>query len=362
MDAKVPVFHPRGPHLDTLAQQFRAGIARLVLHPSSRRLLRWLTGGAVAIGLILWGLSGIYEVRDGQSGMVTRFGAFVEETGPGVHYHLPAPIDDVQRLPVGVPIRLDLDDADPMLPRDGDLVDVAASLQWRITDPYKYLFQLSGPDGALKRATEIALRQAVSQTSFADVTAAGHGGVSTRAAAILQGNLGRGDAGVAVMSVQVHDAQPPDGALAAFHDMAAAQKEVQIAERDVGSYRDRVLATARGDAAKVVQTSQGYRDQEISEARGEAARFALIDVQARKTPDVTRERLFTEMMERVLHNTSKVIVQPAKGMANQIVLPAELFRSKSPEAPPPPQASPQGRSGVPPSGAASTDPQSGPTA
>ena len=332
----------------------------MALHPSSRGLRRRLASAALAVGLIGWGLSGVYGVGAGQSGMVTRFGAFVEETGPGVHYHLPSPIEGVQRLPVGAPVQLDLDDADPMLSRDGDLVDVAASLRWRITDPYKYLFQRPDPEGTLKRATETALRQAVSQASFADVTAAGHGGVSSRATALLQAALGREDAGVAIMGVQVRDAQPPELARAGFHDMAAAREEAQIAERDVGAYRDRVLAAARGDATKVVQASQGYRDQEISEARGEAARFTLIDAQARKAPDVTRERLYTEMMERVLHNTNKVIVQPAKGAAGQIVLPSELFRPKSSEPPPPPQAdSPQGRPVVQPSGA---EPQAGPTA
>ena len=313
------------------------------------------------MGLIAWGLSGVYEVGADESGMVTRFGGFVEETGPGLHYHLPAPIEAVRTLPVGAPIRLELGGAGPMLTRDGDLVDVDASLQWRIADPYKYLFQLADPDAALRRATEAALRQAVSQTSFADMTTAGHGDVSSRATALLQAALGREDAGVSVAGVQVRDAQPPETARAGFHDMAAAREDAQIAARDVGAYRDRGLAAARGDAAKVVQASQGYRDQEISEARGEAARFGLIDAQARKAPDVTRERLYTETMERVLHNTNKVIVQPAKGSAGQIVLPPELFRSKPPAAPPQPNP-PQGQPSAQPSDATPADPQSGPTA
>ena len=363
-NAKAPSSPPaRGPHLDALTRQLRAAIAHVVLHPSGRGLRRRLAGGALAAGLIAWGLSGVYEVGADESGMVTRFGGFVEETGPGLHYHLPAPIEAVRTLPVGAPLRLDLGGAGPMLTRDGDLVEVDASLQWRIVDPYKYLFQLADPDAALRRATEAALRQAVGQTSFADMTTAGRGGVSSRATALLRAALGREDAGVSVTGVQVRDAQPPETARSGFHDMAAAREDAQIAARDVGAYRDRGLAAARGDAAKVVQASQGYRDQEISEARGEAARFALIDAQARKAPDVTRERLYTEMMERVLHNTNKVIVQPAKGSAGQIVLPPELFRSKPAEPPPQPQGGqPQGQPSAQPSGPAAADTQSGPTA
>ena len=334
----------------------------MVLYWSGKRVRRRIVSGALVVVLAAWGLSGVYEVGSDQSGMVSRFGAFVEETGPGLHYHLPAPIEAVRMLPVGAPIRLDLG-AGPMLTRDGDLVDVDADLQWRITDPYRYLFRLADPDAVLRRATEAALREAVSQTSFADMMAAGRGGVTAKATALIRAALDDQDAGVAVVAVQGRDAEPPAAARPGFHDMAAAREDAQIAERDVGAYRDRVMAAARGEAAKVVQASQGYRDQEISEARGEAARFALIDAEARKTPDVTRERLYTEMMERVLHNTNKVIVQPAKGTSGQIMLPSELFRSKPAEAPSPPQApSPQGQPGAPSPSAAPGEAQAGPTA
>ena len=360
----------RGPHLDALTQKLRAGTIRVLLHPSGRGLRLKIGGGVLAALLIARGLSGVYEVGEDQSGMVTRLGAFVEETGPGLHYHFPAPIEAVRWLPVGAPVRLELGGGaggpGPMFTRDGDLVDIDADVQCRITDPYKYLFQSADPDAVLRRATEAALREAVSQTSFSDMTAVGHGGASSRAMALLQATLGRDDAGVSVAGLQIRDVEPPEAAQAGFRDMAAAREDAQIAARDVGAYRDRVMAAARGDAAKVVQASQGSRDQEISEARGEADRFALIDAQYRKAPDVTRDRLYTEMMERVLHNTNKVILQTAKGSAAQIVLPPELFRPKAAETPAQGPAS-QGAVGQPqaqgqPAGAPVSDAQAGPTA
>ncbi len=326
-----------------------------------------VAGGALAALVVAWGLGGVYEVGADEVGVVTRFGAFVGETGSGLHYHLPAPIEAVRQLSVNVPNYPDVapgggedGTSGPMLTRDGQLADVGFSLQWRITDPYTYMFHSAEPDAVLLRAADAAMRDAVGQTTFAELTSAGRGGAADRAAALLQARVRQDAFGVSTGAVQIRDVEPPPAAQPGYHDMAAAREDAQIAARDVGAYRDRVLTAARADATKAVQASQVSRDQEVSEARGEAARFALIDAQYRKAPDVTRERLYTEMMERVLHNTRKVIVQ--KGADGQIVLPAELFRSKPAETPQgsPPQS--QGQQAGQAAGRPAADAQAGPTA
>ncbi len=334
-------------------------LARALLTPSGRSLRASVVAGLAGGLAITWGLSGIYEVGEDQSGMITRFGAFVGETGPGLHYHLPAPIEAVRQLPVGGVNRLDIageeDDggeAGAMLTRDGQLAQVSFSVQWRIVDPYKYLFESADPMAVLRHDAAAAMRQAVVQTAFADMTTAGRGGASARAEGLLQTALRKDDLGVSALGLQIRDVAPPAAAQAGFHDMAAAREDAQIAARDIGAYRDKVMDAARGDAAKAVQASQGSRDQEVSGARGEAERFALVDAQYRKAPDVTRERLYTEMMERVLHNTSKVIVQTPKGFTGQIVLPPELFRARPAVTPAPSAQIPSG----------SAQPQAAPTA
>ncbi len=338
----------------------------MVLNTSGRGVRTSVAAGLLGVAAVAWGLSGVYEVGPDEAGMITRFGAFVDETGPGLHYHLPAPIEAVRRLPVGGVNRLDFtaggdeaDDLGPMLTQDRQLAKVSFSVRWRITDPSKYLFRSGDPQAALRQDAAAAMRQAVAETAFADVSEASHGGAAARATALLQAALRRDDLGVSASGLQIGDVQPPAGAQAGFHDMAAAREDAPIAGRDVGAYRDRMLAAARGDSAKAAQASQGYRDQEVSEARGEAERFGLVDAQYRKAPDVTRERLYTEMMERVLHNTRKVIVQTPKGFSGQIVLPPELFRARPAEAPAP-SALPQGQAG--PAPAVADAPPSGPTA
>ncbi len=341
----------RGPHLDELGRQLRARLAQAALHPSGRGVRRSvLAGGAGAVALA-WALSGVYLVPAGEQAVVTRFGQVVGEAGPGLQYHLPAPIEVVRRLPVGVTNRLDLgsgadDAASQMLTSEGDLADVAFTVQWRIADPQRYLVGLADPDASLRSASEDAMREAVRRTPLADLLSTGHGEAGVRAAALLQAALDRDRAGVQVVGVSLRDVQPPDAAQAGFHDVAAAAEEARTALRDATAYRARVVAEAHADAAKTVQTSQGYRDQEVSEAKGEATRFALVDAQYRKAPQATRDRLYTETMERVLHNANKIIVQTPKGASASIVLPAEAFRPRmtgagqSPGAPPAASAGP----------------------
>ncbi len=359
---------PRGPHQDELIRHIRAALARAVLRPSGRGVRASVAAAALAAPLIAWGLSGIYEVDADETGMVTRLGAFEGETGPGLHYHLPAPFETVRRLSVGTPNRLELGEGGqapgPMLTRDGQLADVTFSVSWRIADPYKYLFGSAEPDTELRRGAEAAMREAVSQATFADMTTAAREGVSAKAASVLQAMLRREDFGVSAQNVEIRDVEPPEGAQGGFHDVAAAREDARNAVGDVGAYRDRALAAARADAAKSIQASQSARDQEISEAGGEADRFAVIDAQYRKAPDVTRERLYTEMMERVLHNTNKVIVQMPKGAGGQIVLPPDVFRTKTGTTPSQggsAQGQPQGSAGqTPPQAAAEV--QQGPSA
>ena len=341
---------PRGPHLDELTRQLRARFSWVAQRSADRKMSRRLVAGAALAALLAWAASGTYVVEPDQTGLVTRFGALVAQAGPGLHYHLPAPIESVREVAAGALNRLDLgassgnDASNLMLTRDGDLVDVDYAVQWRIRDPERYLFGLANPEASLKLAAQSALREAVARVALHDIVAAGRGGAPARATASMQAALDRDGAGIDVVGLQVSDVEPPEAAQGGYHEIADAHDQAQAALRDVRTYRDRVVAQARGDAAKMLQVSQGYRDEEVSEAKGEAERFALIDAQYRKAPQVTRDRLYTETMERVLHNTNKVIVQTEKGASPSIVLPSDLFRPKSgdsaaPTPSPPPNSS-----------------------
>ena len=293
-----------------------------------------------------WAASGLYVVDPDQTAVVTRFGAEAGQVGPGVHYHLPAPFEAARTLPLLAGNRLDLGSADAgdaaarMLTRDGALMAPAYTVQWRVSDASRYLRAAADPDTLLRTAAQAAMRQAVGEATLAERLPAPPRGGGARAARHQVAALDRAGAGVNIDGVQVRDMQPPAAAQGALHEVSAAAADAQAGLRAAAAYRDRVVAEAKGEAAKAVQASQGYRDQEISEARGEAARFGLVVKVYHRYPDVTRERLYTETMERVLHATRKVVVQTSRGPAS-VVLPPDAFHTR-PEPPLPTAGAGQG--------------------
>lgn len=366
-----PVIPPpaRGPDLDELGRQLRLRLAGSALRPSGRRGWLGILGGA-AVGLLAgWMASGTFLVRPGQVALVTRWGEPTAQLGPGLHYHWPAPIGASHSVSLGTVNRLDLGSGDPsdatgpLLTREGDLLGVAYTVEWRVADLRRYLSAAADPRATVGAAAREGMRQAVGATPVADLLSASRGGVAERAARRMQAALDRVGAGVSVVGVDIREVQAPDAAQGALHDLSAAADDADLARRDGDAYRARVLAEAHADAAKMVQASQGYRDQEVSEAKGEAERFTRVDAEYRKAPGVTRDRLYTETMERLLHGTPKIIVQLPKGAAAQINLPPDALRPKPAEAPsasaPPPANAAQGAPG---SAAPPTGGPSGPSA
>lgn len=341
----VPGPPARGPDLDELRRRLHDRVARAALAPAGRRL-RWATAAAVAGALAAgWLASGVYDVPAGEVAAVSRFGALTGVSGPGLHYHWPAPLEGAHRLSLETVNRSDLGSGDPddagarLLTRDGDLLGVAYTAEWRVADPRRYLFSLANPQDAIRVAAAAAVRQAVAATPTGELLGPGRDSVAARALPVLQAGLDRAGVGVQAVAIRLRGVEPPGAAAGPLRDLGAAQAEADEARRDAEIYRVRVLADARADAAKAVQASQGYRDQEVSEAKGEAARFALVDAEYRKAPEVTRDRLYTETMQRVLHDAAKVVVQLPRSATAQVTLPPEAIRRR-PEAPPAPSSAP----------------------
>jgi modulator of FtsH protease HflK len=339
--ARRPVAPPpaRGPDLDDLGRQLRARFVRSTSGARSRRI-GWAMGAAAVVGLAAgWMASGVFEVPGGSRAVVTRWGAPAQEVGEGLHYHWPAPVGAVTVVSLQALHRLELGAGDPdaaagrVLTRDGDAFSLAATATWRVRDLHRYLTGLADPAGAIRAAATAALRQAASETPTAALLASDHGDLADRARQRAQATLDRAGAGVALVGLALQAAAPPDAASGALHDLQAAADDTDAAKREAAAYRARVTAEAHADAARMLSAAQAARDSEVSEARGEAERFALMDAEYQKTPEATRDRLYTETMQRVLHDTPKVIVELPKGQTAQINLPPEALRAPPPLAP-----------------------------
>jgi membrane protease subunit HflK len=297
-----------------------------------------------------WAVTGLYMVQPDEEAVVIRFGAFARSEGPGLRYHLPAPIESVEkvsvtnlnRLDVGGNSGTDIPEESLMLTGDENIVDLNFSVQWRVSDAANYLFRLTDPEAAVKMTAESAMREVIGKANLQQILTTGRGQVQAQSAELMQKTLDAWGAGVTIVEVQIRTANPPQEVIAAFREVANAGQDAEAAVNEANTYRNRVVNEAKGDAARIVQAAQAYREQVVREAEGEADRFTAIEAEYRKAPGVTRQRLYTETMERILRNSNKVMIDTPKGGTAPIVLPPDLLRGRSatPPATPAPAATP----------------------
>ena len=327
---------PEGPDLNNALDRLLSRLRGLFGGPGGQGMRPGavaLLGGA-AIGL--WALSGIYVVQPNESAVVTTFGAYSRAETPGLRYHLPAPIERVekvaitslQRTDIGGAAGADVPEESLMLTGDENIVDLDFSITWRIADPARYLFNLADPEASVKAAAESAMREVVGRMLLDDVLTTGRGKVQSETAELIQRTLDSWGAGVNVVEVQIRSANPPQQVYPAFRDVQSAQQDAVSAVNEANTYRNRVINEAKGDAARTTQSALGYREQAVREATGAAARFNQIYAEYRRAPGVTRDRLYIETMQRVLARSNKVVVD-SKGASAPIILPPDVFRPRT---------------------------------
>jgi membrane protease subunit HflK len=351
---------PQPPNLEELIRRMQDRLRRFVPGGSGG-------GGIVlvafAVILVLWSATGIYRVGPDELGVVMRFGAYHETTVPGLHYHLPGPIESVEtpkvtlvnRTEIGVAgeslrgnARQELPEEALMLTGDENIVDINVTVLWVIKNAQDYLFKIRNPGQAVKSAGEAAIREIVGRTPIASVLAEGRGKVETDTQALLQTILDSYDAGVQITQVQLQKADPPREVIDSFRDVQRALTDRDRAKNEAEAYHNDVVPRARGEAEKIVQAAGAYQQQVVAGAEGDAQRFVSVLNAYRAAKDVTAERLYLETMEQILKKANKVLIDKASGgVVPYLPLPG-LAPPKVPSAPEPaapPAAATQGRSG-----------------
>ncbi|HYD44028.1 MAG TPA: FtsH protease activity modulator HflK [Phenylobacterium sp.] len=334
---------PNGPDLGEFAERLQQRMRDLFGGPGGQ-----IKPGAIAAGagviFAVWAASGVYIVQPNEQAVVTTFGAYSRSETPGLRYHLPAPIERVEKVPVTSLQRIDVGGAGEsdvpeeslMLTGDENIVDIDFSVTWRVSDPARFLFNVKDPEPSIKAVAESAMREVVGKSALEAVLTSGRGQVQTQAAELMQATLDQWRTGVTVVEVQIRTAGPPEQVVGAFREVATAGQNAESAVNEANTYRNRVVNEAKGDAARIVQAGQAYREQAVREASGEAARFDQIYAQYRAAPGVTRDRLYIETMQRVLARSNKVVVD-SQGASAPIILPPDVFRPRGQ----PGQAQPQ---------------------
>jgi len=289
-----------------------------------------------AAAFALWALSGVYIVQSNEEAVVTTFGKFTRREAPGLRYHLPAPIEHAEKVPVTDLKRIDVGGANPgdapeeslMLTGDENIVDVEFSVTWRISDAAAYLFTVRDPEEAVKAVAESAMREVAGKTDLQAILTNGRGKVQLQTAELMQKTLDHWGSGVTVVEVQIRSANPPAQVADAFREVASATQDAESKVNMANTYRNQVVNEAKGDAARLTQSAEAYREQAVREAVGETARFNQIYGEYRRAPAVTRQRLYIETMQQVLAKSNKVVVD-GKGTSAPIILPPDVFKPRS---------------------------------
>ena len=339
---------PTGPELNAGLERLRQRIAGLFGGGGGAGGVQPGAIAAIAaVGFALWAASGFYKVQPNEEAVVTTFGAYSRNEAPGLHYHLPTPIEHVEKVAVTTLNRLDIGgtgavDGDPeaskeslMLTSDENIIDVKFSVTWRVADASRFLFGTRSPEEAVKAVAESAMREVVGKTPLDPILNTGRGKVQLQAAELMQKTLDGWGAGVSVVEVQIRSANPPSEVVAAFRDVTNAQQDRDSAVNEANSYKNRVVTEAKGEAARITQSAEGYRQESVRTATGDAARFNSIYGEYKRAPQATRDRLYIETMERVLKNSNKVVIS-GKGVTAPVILPPDVFRPRSTPAQPAP--------------------------
>lgn len=289
-------------------------------------------GLLVGIGLAVWLASGIYIVNDGQRGVVMQFGKYVGTSLPGPHWHLPYPIQTVETVDVdqfrSKQMKMEI------LTSDENIVDVEVAVQYNVKDPAQYLFNTRDPDATLQEASQSAVRDVIGKNSMDFVLTEGRAEVAIQVKAVVQATLDSYGTGLDIKSVNLQDAQPPEPVQPAFADAIKAREDEQRFINEAEAYANGIIPQARGQATQMIEEARAYRTRVSKAAEGEAKRFSDLLVEYRKSPEVTRKRLYLETVENVLGKSSKVVMD-VQGGNNVLYLPLDRMMQggKAAEAP-----------------------------
>jgi modulator of FtsH protease HflK len=335
------------------------------LRRSQDRLRTVLPGGnlgskgiaLIALAAIaIWGFSGFFRVDPDELGIVLRFGQYVRDAKPGLNYHLPYPIESaltpkvtrVNRIDIGMrsvddPRRgstsRDVPEESLMLTGDENIVDVDFAVFW-VVKPQggagAYRFNIQNPEGTVKAVAESAMREVVGRSEIQPILTGARQNVETAVTELMQKTLDAYKSGIQITQVQMQKVDPPAQVIDSFRDVQAARADLERAQNEAQTYANRVVPEARGRAAQVIQSAEAYREQTVAEAKGQTGRFNKIYDEYKKAPDVTRQRLYLETMERVFGGTDKIIVESGQGSQGVVpYLPLPELRNRPAAAPAP---------------------------
>ena len=275
--------------------------------------------GVIAVGVfIIWLFTGLFIIQEGQAGVVLQFGKYKYTTKPGINWRLPYPIQaheivnvsNVRSVEIGrsfVIQATNLKDSS-MLTEDENIIDVKFAVQYRLKEPTEFIFNNRDPDGAVIQAAETSVREIVGKSKMDDVLYVGRERIGIELASSIQKILDSYKTGIYITSVNVQNVQPPEQVQSAFDDAVKAGQDQERQKNEGQAYANDVIPRAKGAAARLIEEAQGYKAKVVATAEGDASRFKQVYAEYSKAQQVTRDRMYIDMMQQVYNNVTKVIV------------------------------------------------------
>ena len=334
------------PDLDELFRRFNRKLAELLgRRPgnsggSGGAPARQLPGGGwliVGILVAIWGASGFYIVDASSKGIVLQFGKYLETTDPGPRWHLPWPIESKEVVNVSALHTTEIGfrgnaksskviEESLMLTDDLNIIDIQFAVQYLLVDPKAFLFENrsyeANAEDLVRQAAETATRQVVGKHKMDYVLNEGRTEIAAQSGVLMQQILDRYKSGIKISRVNMQNAQPPEQVQQAFDDANKANQDKERQINEGQAYANDILPKAEGTAARLRAEANGYQQRVIAAAEGDASRFKQILLEYQKAPVVTRQRLYLDMMQQVLANSSKVLVDQ-KSSGNLLYLPLD---------------------------------------
>ncbi|AKQ66921.1 HflK protein [Myxococcus hansupus] len=293
--------------------------------------------GVLGLFLLVGMMTSYAQVEPDEVGVILRLGRFTGTVEPGPHFRLPFWVDRIVKVPVQRQLKAefgfrtergaergssyaaqssDMKRESLMLTGDLNVAVVEWIVQYKIKDPYKYLFKVKNVESMLRDISEASMRAVVGDHSVNEVLTTGRQAVATQAKLLLQDLADRYETGVDIQQVVLQDVNPPDPVKPSFNEVNQAIQEKERVINEAYAELNRVIPRAKGEAEEALRSAEGYAIERVNRAKGEADRFARVYEEYRKAPDVTRRRMYLETVSQVLPRAGQKVVldESVKGL------------------------------------------------
>ncbi|MBZ4677277.1 MAG: protease FtsH subunit HflK [Anaerophaga sp.] len=300
------------------------------MSPGLKKILKNIRSIITVIVLLIIAWSGFFQVGPEEAGVIVRFGKYTKTVMPGLNFKIPF-IEQVYKVPVERQQKLEFGfrtteanvrsqytksgtrDESLMLTGDLNLADVEWVVQYRVNDPYKYLFKVRNPQSTLRDISESSVRQIVGDRTVNEVLTVGRTEIASSVQQLIQELSNSYELGVKIDQVVLQDVNPPDPVKAAFNAVNEAQQEKETLINQAKSEYNKVIPKAKGQAEETIQKAEGYAVERVNNAQGQVARFNELYSEYIKAPDVTRQRIYLETMQEVLPRLGNKIITDKDG-------------------------------------------------